>query len=330
MNTFGTNLRLTSFGESHGPAIGGVIDGFPAGFRVDFEALEEFMRRRRPGSTPGSSARRESDCPEFLSGLLDGVTLGTPIAFIIRNTDCRPGDYAELEDVYRPNHADYTYQAKYGIRDARGGGRASARETAVRVCAGALAAQYLADSGIRTVAEIDSIGGIGGDRAAMDAAIEEARRSCDSLGGIVRCTITGVPAGVGSPVFGKLQAQLAAAMMGIPAAKGFEYGDGFAAAAARGSEQLDPFIPDGKGGITVASNHSGGIQGGITNGAPIVFRVAFKPIATMPGRTVETVDRNGRPTTVTYSGRHDVCAVPRALPVVEAMANLVLLDALLA
>ena len=317
MNTFGTNLRLTSFGESHGPAIGGVIDGFPAGFSVDFEALEEFMRRRRPGSALGSSARRESDCPEFLSGLLDDVTLGTPIAFIIRNTDCRSGDYAELEDVYRPNHADYTYQVKYGIRDARGGGRASARETAVRVCAGALAAQYLASRGIRTVAEIDSIGGIGSDRAAIDAAIAEAHRSC-------------VPAGVGSPVFGKLQAQLAAAMLSIPAAKGFEYGDGFAAAAARGSEQLDTFIPDGKGGITVASNHSGGIQGGITNGAPIVFRVAFKPIATMPGRTVETVDRNGRPTTVTYSGRHDVCAVPRALPVVESMANLVLLDALLA
>lgn len=342
MNTFGHILRLTTAGESHGPAMTAILDGFPAGIAINRDLLDEYMRQRRPcGGTAGTSARRESDSVEILSGVFEGVSTGTPITLMIRNEDARSADYDVLRDVYRPSHADYTYEAKYGIRDHRGGGRSSARETALRVAAGALADMALRRLGIAVDARIDSIGGIAAaaseisenseyseNSEAIAALLERCRREGDTVGGVVRCGIRGVPAGLGEPVYGKLQAQLAAAMMSINAAHGFEYGMGFAGAARRGSEMIDTFIPDAQGGITTASNHSGGIQGGISNGQDITFRVAFKPIATMM-RPVQTVDRSGRSVTIEPHGRHDVCAVPRAVPVVAAMARLVILDAYL-
>lgn len=343
MNTFGNSLRLTTFGESHGLAIGGVIDGLPAGFIIDFDDVRLWMDRRRPGSVAGSTTRRESDEVEFLSGIYQGRTLGTPVAFIIRNTDARPGDYDP--ELLRPNHADYTYLQKYGLRDPRGGGRASARETACRVVAGAIAAQILEAKGIFVSAWTESIGKVTTQVAAvpdetdiyasavrcpdavasvaMQDALDCARRDCDTLGGIVRCVVTGLKPGVGEPVFGKLQASLAAAMMSIPAAKGFDYGDGFAAAEATGRSQVDVLTPNG-----IVGNHSGGIQGGISNGQPLTMRVAFKPIATMPGATVPTINESGESASLTFGGRHDVCAVPRAVPVVRAMAALTVLDLL--
>ncbi len=351
MNPFGTLFRLTDFGESHGQAIGGVIDGMPPGVAIDFDLVDKELALRRPGQSSLTTQRHEEDTVEWLSGILDGRTLGTPIAFIIRNNDTRSSDYDTFACAYRPNHADYTYQAKYGIRDWRGGGRASARETAVRVVAGALAKQVLAKAGTNITAWASRIGpvtcdGINineEDRSAvyaspvrcpwfvpakqMEKAIKEARENKDTLGGIVTCRVTGVPAGVGEPIFGKLQAMLASAMMSINAAKGFEYGDGFAAAAMTGSESIDTFVCH-HGKVTTTSNHSGGIQGGISNGADIVFRVAFKPIATMP-RPLSTIDTSGRETTIEVHGRHDVCAVPRAVPVVEAMAAIALLDAMM-
>lgn len=354
MNSFGTYYRLTSFGESHGPAIGGIIDGGPAGIAIDMEAVRTAMERRSPRNTSGSTGRREADTVEFLSGIYEGRTLGTPIGFIIRNTDSRPQDYPAADGPLRPNHADYTYLCRYGIRDPRGGGRASARETACRVVAGAIAAAILADKGIAVHAWTESIGTVSAcvpdgsipsdddifsspvrcpqpDKSReMEAALDRARRDSDTLGGIVRCVVTGLPAGIGDPVGDKLQARLAAAMMSIPAAKGFDYGDGFAAAAMRGSEHCDLFTTGADGSIRTATNHSGGIQGGISNGAPVAMRVAFKPIASMPGREVSTVDASGRPCTLRLSGRHDVCAVPRAVSVVRAMAAMTILDALLA
>ena len=348
MNTFGNNFRLTDFGESHGPAIGGVIDGMPSGFSIDFLAVDEELALRRPGQAAFVSSRREPDKVEWLSGIFDGRTLGTPIAFIIRNTDARSGDYENLADAYRPNHADYTYQVKYGIRDYRGGGRASARETAVRVVAGALARQVLNQKGITVCAWTSRIGSVTFDGSAVNRdaiyssevrcpdfhisaqmiqVLEEARKNRDTLGGIVSCRICGVPAGVGEPVFGKLQARLASAMMSINAAKGFDYGDGFEAAAMNGSDSLDIFVADG-GKVRTLTNHSGGIQGGISNGNDITFRVAFKPIATMP-RPLHTITSPGAATTVEVHGRHDICAVPRAVPVVEAMAAITILDAIL-
>lgn len=332
MNTFGNIFRLTTFGESHGPATGGVIDGMPAGVRIDMDALEEMMARRRPGTSPTVSTRREADKPEFLSGLLDGVTTGTPIAFTIANTDSRSADYDALANTYRPCHADYTYQMKYGIRDHRGGGRASARETAARVVAGALAKQVLAKYGISVDAYILQIGRVAEKSAEMTAAmaseIEQARAEGDTLGGIVGCTITGCPAGIGEPMYAKLQAMLAGAMMSINAAKGFDYGSGFAGASMRGSELIDTFVPGPDGTITTLTNHSGGIQGGISNGRPIEFRVVFKPVATMM-RPMQTVDTEGRTVTLEPRGRHDVCVVPRAVAVVEAMAAMTVLDAVM-
>lgn len=332
MNTFGNIFRLTTFGESHGPAIGGIIDGMPAGLRVDFDAIAQTMARRAPGKTNGST-RKEADKVEFLSGIFEGRTLGTPIGFIIRNTDANDSDYRSLADVYRPNHADYTYDAKYGLRDYRGGGRASARETACRVVAGALAAQALAVTGINIKTRIQQIAGIEcydvESEAIITDAIEDACRKCDTIGGIIAVKVSGMPAGVGEPVFGKLQSSLAAAMMSIPAAKGFEYGDGFAAASATGSGSVDEFYMDKDGRIRTRSNHSGGIQGGISNGEDIDFRIAFKPIATMPGRTVNTVNTKGQATELTPSGRHDVCCLLRALPVVEAMTAITIFDAIL-
>ncbi len=339
MNTFGHILRLTTAGESHGPAMTAILDGFPAGIAIDRDMLNEYMKQRRPGGgNPGTSARREADRVEILSGVFEGISTGTPITLMIRNEDARSADYDALRDVYRPSHADYTYEAKYGIRDHRGGGRSSARETALRVAAGALADMALRPLGITVDARIDSIGGLKAASSecsenseyseAIEQLLERCLREGDTVGGVVRCVIRGVPAGLGEPVYGKLQAQLAAAMMSINAAHGFEYGMGFAGADRLGSEMLDTFIPDAQSRITTATNHSGGIQGGISNGRDITFRVAFKPIATMM-RPMQTVDRSGRSVTIEPHGRHDVCAVPRAVPVVAAMARLVILDAIL-
>jgi len=348
-NTIGNILTLTTFGESHGPAIGGVIDGIPAGVTIDLDEVQRFVDRRRPGQSAMATSRNEDDRVEILSGIFEGVTLGTPIGFIIRNKDHRSADYSEIKDCYRPSHADYTYDAKYGLRDYRGGGRSSARETAARVVGGAIAMQVLKCWDINVCAYTSQIGNISitnanaldlsqvdnnavrcpdADAAArMEAEVLEARAQGDSLGGAVSCVITCVPAGVGEPVFGKLHAALGAAMLGINAAKGFEYGDGFAFASARGSEVMDAFAcRDGK--VTTLSNHSGGIQGGISNGAPITFKVAFKPVATLM-RDIDTIDRNGNEVTLHPHGRHDPCVVPRAVPIVEAMAALVILDNML-
>ncbi|MBQ2075340.1 MAG: chorismate synthase [Muribaculaceae bacterium] len=310
-NRIGNVFSLTSFGESHGPAIGGIVDGMPAGVKIDFEQVRLEMARRAPGQGGATSARQETDEVEFLSGIMDGVTLGTPIGFIIRNRDQRPADYDHLKNVYRPSHADFTYQAKYGIRDHRGGGRASARETAARVVAGALAKQVLAKLGITVT-------------ASQVSQVSQEIPQCDTAGGIVECVIRGVEAGIGEPVFGKLSSQLAEAVMSIPAAKGFEIGLGFDFVNHHGSEVLDKFVmKDGK--IATATNFSGGIQGGISNGSDICFKVAFKPVATLM-QPVEGIDSEGNAVTIEPRGRHDSCVVPRAIPVVEAMAAIVVLD----
>lgn len=349
MNTFGKILTLTTFGESHGPAVGGVLDGMPAGVNINLDELQAFVDRRRTGQAPGSSSRNERDRVEVLSGIWQGKTLGTPIGFMVRNTDARSEDYKDIARCYRPNHADYTWEAKYGFRDPRGGGRASARETVARVIAGGIAIQALATLGITIEAQIvgprlgvadmeqaiqesardgDTIEQIVGPRlgvADLEQAIQESARDGDTLGGIIECVIRGVPAGLGEPLFGKLHAQLAAAMMGIPSVHGFEYGDGFDMASKRGSEVMDVFVKREDGTIGTATNHSGGVQGGISNGEDIVMRIAFKPVPTLM-REVPTIDRDGNPVTLQPRGRHDACFLPRALPIVEAMAALVILD----
>ena len=313
-NTFGNIFRLTSFGESHGPAMGGIIDGMPAGIDIDMDEVQRVVDRRRPGQTEGASTRQEKDRLEVLSGIFEGKTLGTPIGFVVRNEDCRSEDYDHLRAVYRPSHADYTWQMKYGIRDHRGGGRASARETLCRVVAGAFAMQALKTLGIEVVA----------DAKPMDEEINQAKAMGDTVGGCVSCCITGVPAGLGEPVFGKLNAELAAAMMSIPAAKSFDMGAGRALTTMRGSESLDTMrMVDGK--VRFEHNFSGGIQGGISNGNDIYFEVGFKPIATLM-RDIPTIDSQGREVTIHPRGRHDVSAVPRAVPVVQAMAAIVILD----
>ena len=316
MNTIGKILTLTTFGESHGPAMGGVLDGVPAGVDIDLEALQRFVDRRRPGQTVGASSRGEQDRVEVLSGIWQGKTLGTPIGFIVRNTDARSEDYEPLARCFRPNHADYTWQVKYGIRDPRGGGRASARETVARVVAGGIAMQVLGRLGIT----IEAVA-----RAADAATLQRVMADGDTLGGIIECVVHGAPAGLGEPVYGKLHARLAAAMMSIPSVHGFEYGDGFEMAAKRGSEVMDAFEKRADGSIGTVTNHSGGIQGGISNGEDIVMRVAFKPVPTLM-RDIPTVDLDGNPVTLPPRGRHDACVVPRAVPVVEAMAALVILD----
>jgi len=315
MNTIGKILTLTTFGESHGPAMGGVLDGVPAGVDIDLEALQRFVDRRRTGHV-GSSSRNEQDRVEVLSGIWQGKTLGTPIGFIVRNTDARSEDYEPLARCFRPNHADYTWQVKYGIRDPRGGGRASARETVARVVAGGIAMQVLGRLGIT----IEAVA-----RAADAATLQRVMADGDTLGGIIECVVHGAPAGLGEPVYGKLHARLAAAMMSIPSVHGFEYGDGFEMAAKRGSEVMDTFEKRADGSIGTVTNHSGGIQGGISNGEDIVMRVAFKPVPTLM-REVPTVDLDGNPVTLPPRGRHDVCVVQRAVPIVEAMAALVILD----
>ena len=316
MNTLGKILTLTTFGESHGPAMGGVLDGMPAGVDIDLDALQRFVDRRRTGQTAGSSTRDEQDRVEVLSGIWQEKTLGTPIGFIVRNTDARSADYDDIARCYRPNHADFTWEKKYGLRDPRGGGRASARETVARVVAGGIAIQALNKLGITIEAAACPL-----DTAELQRAMAEG----DTLGGIIECTVKGAPAGLGEPLFGKLHAQLAAAMMSIPSVHGFEYGDGFELAAKRGSEVTDLFERRADGSIGTLTNHSGGIQGGISNGEDIVMRIAFKPVPTLM-REVPTVDRNGNPVALQPRGRHDVCVVPRAVPIVEAMAALVILD----
>ncbi len=311
-NRIGNLFSLTTFGESHGPAIGGIIDGMPAGVSIDTQQLQQEMARRKPGQSSSTSSRNETDEVEILSGLFEGVTLGTPIGFIIRNRDQRPEDYDHLKDVFRPSHADFTYHAKYGIRDHRGGGRASARETACRVVAGALAKQALVTMGININAK------------ALPGSIEKNTATGDTQGGIVECVITGAPTGVGEPVFGKLSAQLAEAMMSIPAAKGFELGLGFDFVNHPGSEVLDNWVVKDSN-ITTETNFSGGIQGGISNGNDIYFKVAFKPVATLP-QTVKGINADGNIVTIEPRGRHDTCVVKRAIPVVEAMAAIVMLD----
>lgn len=350
MNTLGQLLTLTTFGESHGPAIGGVIDGYPSGITVDLDFVTMQMQRRRPGQSAVTTGRQEKDEVEFLSGLLDGVSTGAPLAFIIRNKDQHSSDYDELKDLYRPSHADYAWEQRYGIRDWRGGGRSSARVTAPVCVAGALAMQalmkyfpgfgitaftsqigpYSTDSSndmdfTSAMAESNSVRCPDKELASrMEEFISELRKEQDSTGGCVTCIVRGFPAGIGNPVFDKLEASLAHAMLGINAAKGFEYGDGFVSASQRGSQHNDAFrIKDGN--ITTLSNHSGGIQGGISNGQPIRFRVAFKPTPTI-GREQQTVTRSGEETTIAAKGRHDPCVVPRAVPVVEALTALVLLD----
>lgn len=310
MNSFGTLIRLTTFGESHGPAMGGILDGMPPRVKIDREALQREVNRRRPGSQQFVSQRREPDKVEILSGLsADGFTLGTPIGFMVRNMDARREDYAE---VIRPNHAEYTYLKKYGIHEFSGGGRASARETVSWVIAGAICRQWLEQDGVQIKAEFETCG-----------SVEEAASSGDSIGGIVSCEVLGLAAGYGEPVFDKLHSRLAAAMMSINAAKGFEYGDGFQSASMRGSESLDIPTPDCP--QPFSSNHSGGIQGGISNGMPIRFRVAFKPTPTIM-QTVETIDAAGNKITLNPRGRHDPCVAIRAVPVVEALTALVLAD----
>ena len=351
MNTFGEIFRLTTFGESHGPAIGGVIDGMPAGISIDLGVVQHELDRRRPGQSALTTPRKESDRVEILSGLFEGKTTGTPIGFIIRNENQHSADYDNLRDVFRPSHADYTYYNKYGIRDHRGGGRASARETAARCVAGAFAKIALQTQGISVKAYTSQVGGIAlaGTYKDYDLnAIESNAVRCpdaataekmadliksvkvegDTIGGIITGVITGVPVGVGEPAFGKLHAALGAAMLSINAAKGFDYGCGFAGVAQRGSEQNDLFVADGEGHVPTLTNNSGGIQGGISNGEDIYFRVAFKPVATLL-REQATIDKEGHAATIKARGRHDACVLPRAVPVVESMAAMTVLDYLL-
>lgn len=299
--------------------MGGVLDGMPAGVDIDLEQLQQFVNRRRTGQTAGSSQRDEKDRVEVLSGIWQGKTLGTPIGFIVRNTDARSADYEQLANCYRPNHADYTWEVKYGIRDPRGGGRASARETVARVVAGGIAMQALNRLGITVVACRDAKSCVSTEE------LQQVMADGDTVGGIIECVIKGVPAGLGEPLFGKLHAQLAAAMMSIPSVHGFEYGDGFEMASKRGSEVVDQFVKREDGTIGTKTNHSGGIQGGISNGEDITMRIAFKPVPTLM-QEVPTIDREGNPVTLQPRGRHDACVLQRALPIVEAMAALVILD----
>ena len=326
MNTFGNIFRLTCFGESHGRALGGVIDGCPAGVVVDEAFVQSELDRRRPGQSNLTTSRNEADKVEFLSGIFEGKTTGTPIGFVIYNTNQHSNDYANVKDVFRPSHADYTYTEKYGFRDYRGGGRSSARETACRMVSGALAKLMLKQAGfnIEIVAKMTEVGG---ETENIEEVILKAKEKGDTVGGVITCNISGVPVGWGEPVFGKLQANLASAMMSINAAKGFEYGMGFEMAKKYGSEVNDIFTCE-NGKITTLTNNSGGIQGGISNGQDIYFRVAFKPVATLLTEQ-PTVDKDGNATMLKVRGRHDACVLPRAVPIVEAMAAMVLADAYL-
>jgi len=341
-NTFGTIFKLTTFGESHGVAIGGIIDGCPPGIQLDFDAIQNEMNRRKPGQSDIVTQRKEPDTVEFLSGVFEGQTTGTPIGFVINNTNQKSKDYSHIKDVYRPSHADYTYEKKYGVRDYRGGGRSSARETASRVVAGAIAKQFL--SSIQINAYTSSVGDLFLEKPYQDldfsktetndvrcpddataeqmiAKIKEIRKEGNTIGGTVTCVLQNVPIGLGEPVFDKLHAELGKAMLSINAVKGFEYGSGFCGARMKGTEHNDLFNEDG----TTKTNLSGGIQGGISNGMDIYFRVAFKPVATVIQKQ-DALNSSGDIVEMQGKGRHDPCVVPRAIPIVEAMAALVLAD----
>lgn len=344
-SSYGTLYTLTTFGESHGPAIGGIIDGFPAGFLVDFEAIQKELDRRKPGQSKLVTQRKESDKVQFLSGIFEGKTTGTPIGFLIPNEDQKSKDYSHLKDSYRPSHADFTYDAKYGHRDHTGGGRSSARETASRVVAGALAKQFLDKQGIQIIAFVDQIGAIKlsdqeilnaeyssieqsivrcpnhSKAAKMKVLIETIKKQGDSVGGSIYCSISGVTAGLGEPVFDKLHAELGKAMLSINAVKGFEIGSGFSSISMLGSQHNDEFVTKG----VTKTNYSGGIQGGISNGMPINFRTAFKPVATILSPQ-NSINSSGNSIVVEGKGRHDACVVPRAVVIVEAMAAIVLMD----
>jgi chorismate synthase len=343
-SSFGTAFRLSTFGESHGPAVGVVVDGCPAGLPLTVEEIQRDLDRRRVGQSRMTSARQEADRVRILSGIFEGMTTGTPIALLVENENARPGDYDAIKDLYRPGHADWTWDAKFGRRDWRGGGRASARETIGRVAAGAIARKLLAEAGISVVgytlqlmhlrariideAEIERNPMRCPDpdvAAEMVAMVEQARRELDSLGGIVEVRARGVPAGLGEPVFDKLDADLAKAMLSIPAVKGFEVGDGFAVAEARGSQNNDPFVPRPDGSIGTTTNHAGGILGGMSSGEEIVIRIAAKPPASI-AREQPTVNRSGDTAVITVKGRHDPTVLPRLVPVAEAMVLLVLAD----
>ena len=347
MNTFGNIFRLTTFGESHGAGIGGVIDGFPAGIVLDMDFIQSELDRRKPGQSQITTDRKEADQVEFLSGVFEGKSTGCPIGFLVRNTNQHSNDYENLRTLYRPSHADYTYTQKYGLRDHRGGGRSSARETIARCVGGALAKLALKQLGVTIQAYTSQVGHIALENdyrkydltltetnpvrcpdaskaAEMEQLIVEVKAMGDTIGGIITCVVKGCPVGLGQPVFGKLHAALGGAMLSINAVKGFEYGEGFAGVTARGSEQNDIFY-NNHGHIDTRTNHSGGIQGGISNGQDIYFRVAFKPVATLLMEQ-PTVDMAGNDTIVKARGRHDPCVLPRAVPIVEAMAAIVLLD----
>ena len=330
MNTFGNIYRLTTFGESHGEALGGIIDGMPAGIDVDMAFIQSELDRRRPGQGVLTTARNEADKVEILSGVFEGKTTGCPIGFIVRNADYHSADYTNIKDVFRPSHADYTYQMKYGIRDYRGGGRTSARETLCRVVGGAFAKLVLQQQGIAIEADILQVGShqLQGNPEQRKALIEEivsaVRAQNDSIGGIIGCTVRNCPVGLGEPVFGKLHAALGAAMLSINAVKGFDIGDGFDGVGLTGSQMNDEFYND-NGHIRTRTNHSGGIQGGISNGEDIVFRVLFKPVPTIL-REQHTVNTAGNEVAFTARGRHDPCVLTRAVPIVEAMAAMTILD----
>ncbi|WP_278035828.1 chorismate synthase [Flavobacterium nitratireducens] len=341
-NSYGTLFRITTFGESHGEALGGIIDGCPSGIALDFDAIELEMSRRKPGQSAIVTQRKEPDAVQFLSGVFEGKTTGTPIGFIIPNTNQKSDDYSHIKDNYRPSHADYVYDQKYGFRDYRGGGRSSARETASRVVAGAIAKQML--SNIKINAYVSAVGSLSLDKpyqdldfskiesnpvrcpdeamaAKMEDYIKQIRKEGDTVGGVVTCVIQNVPVGLGEPVFDKLHAELGKAMLSINAVKGFEFGSGFEGSKMKGSAHNDLYNADG----TTKTNLSGGIQGGISNGMDIYFRVAFKPVATIMQKQ-DSLNNKGEITEMTGKGRHDPCVVPRAVPIVEAMAAIVLAD----
>jgi chorismate synthase len=346
-NSFGKIFRLTSFGESHGVAVGGVVDGFPPGIDIDMAFIQKELNRRRPGQSLLTTARKEPDEVEFLSGIFEGKSTGMPIGFIVRNVNQHSDDYQNIKNLFRPSHADYTYYTKYGIRDYRGGGRSSARETIARCVAGALAKLVLNRSGITIHAYTSQIGTLSLNKdyhlydidrseenavrcpdaamaKKMETLITEVKGRGDTVGGVITCVIKGCPVGLGEPVFDKLHAALGSAMLSINAVKGFEYGDGFETASHFGSEVNDVFFND-NGDIHTRTNHSGGIQGGISNGEDIYFRVAFKPVATLL-QDQSTVDINGNEVSFKARGRHDACVLPRAVPIVEAMAAMTILD----
>lgn len=345
-NSIGKIFKLTTFGESHGKAIGGIIEGMPSNFQLDLDAIQVELDKRKPGQSNITTQRKESDLVEFLSGLFENKTLGTPIGFTIKNNDAKSKDYEHLKEAYRPSHADYTYQEKYGIRDYRGGGRSSARETACRVVAGAIAKQFLKQKGITFHAYVSQVGPIklttnyteldlnklnpivrcpeGETASQMIAFIEATKKKGDSIGGQITGIIKGLPAGLGEPVFDKLHAELGKAMLSINAVKGFEYGSGFDSISMYGSEHNDLFETQ-EDKIKTITNHSGGIQGGISNGEAIYFNVAFKPVATIMSKQT-SVNQKGEEVELQGKGRHDPCVVPRAVPIVEAMAAIVIMD----